>query len=116
MNDNNSSSTIDILSNSIQKRERRGCSCGPSTSVIVGLAVSAVLFLIAVAILIWFFRDYDEYLEENEARLKREKDEKEAEKNKKDPIKRKRAITATIEKRVSATKCTRSNECDFLIF
>lgn len=60
--------------------------------------MSAILFSIAVVLLIWFIRDCQNNFEEAEARLKVE-DEKEAERNKKDPIKRKRAITATIEKK-----------------
>ena len=68
------------------------------------LIMTAILFSIVAILLIWSFRDCAKNSEEAEARLKIE-EEKEAERNKKDPIKRRRAITATIEKKVG----TKSN-------
>lgn len=71
---------------------------GISTNTMIVIIMSTIMFCITVVILVWFFRDFGKRSEEAEARLKLE-DNKEAERNKKDPAKRKRAITATIEKK-----------------
>lgn len=72
-----------------------------SFSLKLGLSISAVLFSIAFAIVIWFIRDCREILEEERYRVRRREDEEEAQKNKCDTEKRKRAIDATIIKQVS---------------
>lgn len=104
-NNNNPISNINQTDDDMyDERSHRGDhDSNPIDSLTLTMAclISFVLFSIAGGIFVWFLRDCREYQEENKDRVQMRKDAKEAEENKKDEKKRKRAIDATIDTKVS---------------